>query len=121
MSHTTQCPSDAGCLAGEAPAEATKMQSDRLRRATRIVQYFPYTDLTTPSEVQKKSAHGQVSRRPDRRAILAWRKQPRVRKSPPCAEQAQSVRTPAPCLRLELLARRGAQSVPGVADLMVVD
>src|SRR5215469_11266602 len=101
MSHTTQCPSDAGCLAGEAPAEATKMQGDRLRRATRIVQYFPYTDLTTPSEVQKNRR--MVRSRPAPTGARSWcgGSSPVSERAPPCAERDHSDRTPAPCLRLD--------------------
>src|ERR1700730_6377128 len=119
MSDTTMS-SHAECLGEESPAKATRCRATALRRATRSVQYFPYTDLTTPSQVQKKSACGQVSPYPDGSAISVWRRQPvpeRARLSRPRSAHAY----PSAVFAIGLLPRRGAQAVPGVADLVVMD
>src|SRR5262245_44744648 len=91
-----------------------------LRRATRTLQYFPYTDLTAPSKNAKKWG-SVVFDRSDARwtypAILLWRQGEDLAR----AEQDQSISTSASWLRVDLLSRRRAQAVPGIADLVVVD
>src|SRR6266436_1328858 len=122
MSHTTNSP-DADCLGGQRPTDATRSaERPALRRATRTLQYFPYTDLTVPPENAKNSGRvfDKSAARSDVPSHLGVEEGILCPEGPACRSEIH------PFLhqrrvRVDLLPCRRAQAVPGIAHLMVVD
>src|SRR5262249_8449962 len=91
-----------------------------LRRATGTLQYFPYTDLTAPSEKQKNSAP-VPDRSPARSDVPGdLRGEGEAQKVSPRGA-GSSLSSASVGFAVELLPRRRAQAVPGIAHLVVVD
>src|ERR1700730_8574273 len=96
------------------------MQSDRTSARDQKCSIFSLHRPDNAVASAKKSACGQVSPYPDGSAISVWRRQPvpeRARLSRPRSSHSYA----SAVFAMGLLPRRGAQAVPGVADLVVMD